>query len=352
MANKKISDLTNMSGSASIDRAADFFEVSDTSGPTSYKATPNFILGITGSPLGTSDTQNVTNKTLDNTNTITAKDNLFTLQDGADTTKQAQFQLSGITASTTRTYTLPDVTDTIVTLTATQTLTNKTMTSPTLNTPTIVNPTLTVDTVSEFTGANGVTVDGMNIKDGKLNTNNSVVTANITNDAVTDDKLDYPRWYQEIARTTLGVAGDTITVSSIPARSYLAIVISIIATGGTIDSGLKFNNDSGANYSQAGSSNGAAYADSVSAANIPLEPGALAQNWHGIIYSTNFAAQEKIGYHKIVQSGGAGAAVAPDFRDAFNKWANTSAQINRVDVINTGTGDFAIGSEVIVLGHD
>jgi len=46
------------------------------------------------------------------------------------------------------------------------------------NTPTLVTPK--VDTINEATGANGVTVDGLNIKDGKLNTNDSVLTTHLT----------------------------------------------------------------------------------------------------------------------------------------------------------------------------
>lgn len=76
----------------------------------------------------------------------------------------------------------------VVGTTDSQTLTNKTLTSPTINSPVIVNPTLQTDSILEYTAANGVTVDSLNIKDGKLNTNNSVVTANITADAVTDTK--------------------------------------------------------------------------------------------------------------------------------------------------------------------
>lgn len=62
-------------------------------------------------------------------------------------------------------------TGTIVGTTDTQTLTNKTLTSPTINTPVINNPNLNTDTISEFTSAAGVTIDGMLVKDGKVGDN-------------------------------------------------------------------------------------------------------------------------------------------------------------------------------------
>jgi len=46
-----------------------------------------------------------------------------------------------------------------------------------------------VDTIQENTSANGITVDGLNIKDSKLVTANSVVTTNITDANVTLAKL-------------------------------------------------------------------------------------------------------------------------------------------------------------------
>lgn len=70
-----------------------------------------------------------------NGSTITVKDANFTLQDDVDTTKQAQFQLSGISASTTRTLTLPNANTTLVGTGTTDTLTNKTLTSPVLSGP-------------------------------------------------------------------------------------------------------------------------------------------------------------------------------------------------------------------------
>ena len=46
-----------------------------------------------------------------------------------------------------------------------------------------------VDTIQEKTSANGITVDGLNIKDSKLVTANSVVAANITADAIDATKI-------------------------------------------------------------------------------------------------------------------------------------------------------------------
>jgi hypothetical protein len=57
-------------------------------------------------------------------------DSGFTLQDNVDPTKQLQFQLSGLSAATTRTLTVPDANTTIVGTDTTETLSNKTIASP------------------------------------------------------------------------------------------------------------------------------------------------------------------------------------------------------------------------------
>lgn len=73
--------------------------------------------------------ETLSNKTLDNSNVVTAKAANLTIQDGTDTTKQAKFVASGITTGTTRSYTLPNASDTLAVLATAQTLTNKTFDS-------------------------------------------------------------------------------------------------------------------------------------------------------------------------------------------------------------------------------
>lgn len=67
-----------------------------------------------GTVLTTNSTATVSNKTLGNSNIATLRDDRFTLQDSGDTTKQGVFELSGLTTATTRTYTLPDASGTLL----------------------------------------------------------------------------------------------------------------------------------------------------------------------------------------------------------------------------------------------
>lgn len=72
---------------------------------------------------------------------------------------------------------------TIVGTTDSQTLTNKTLTSPTINTAIINNPTLNTNTISEFTAAAGVTIDGVLLKDSKINAS-YLTDSSITNSQI------------------------------------------------------------------------------------------------------------------------------------------------------------------------
>lgn len=164
MANKTINDYSAATG---IDASVDYLLIEQSG--VYNKINRNTLMGVSGTPADISTSQTLTNKVVGNTNSVTQKDGTFTLQNTADTTKQAKFSLSGITTGTTRTFTLPDASDTIVTLGATQTLTNKTLTSPTVNSPTITNATISADSLTGYTVSNNGTVYGMSVTGGVLN---------------------------------------------------------------------------------------------------------------------------------------------------------------------------------------
>lgn len=172
-----------------IDATADYFLIDPASTGNYLKINRNVALGITGNPLGHTDTQVVSNKTLNVTNTITAKDSLLTLQNVADLTKQVNFSLAGITTGTTRTITLPNRSDTLVTLGGTETLTAKTLTSPTITGGSLDNTTITVDSISGHTVGTTVTVGGVQMANGIVATTGAVNTNSIAAGAVVPNSL-------------------------------------------------------------------------------------------------------------------------------------------------------------------
>lgn len=174
---------------SAISATSDYLLIDPASTGNYNKITRNVLLGITGSPLGSSDTQTITNKTIGVTNTVTALDSTFSIVDNGDNTKVAQFQASGISTGTTRTYTLPNVSDTLVGKTTTDTLTNKTLTSPAISGGTIDNSTITVDSISGHTTSTVVTVGGVQMNNGTIGTSGAVTGTSIAAGAVTPNSL-------------------------------------------------------------------------------------------------------------------------------------------------------------------
>lgn len=157
--------------------------------------------------------------------------------------------------------------------------------------------------------------------------------------------------YLEIARAELSVAGDTLAVTNIPARKYLKFEASLIDTGGTLSARINFNGDASSNYARRRSEDGAAETTATSDATL-FASNAVAQRMFLQVEVINIAGQEKLAYIRVVTRNAAGAGSIPVRTEAAGKWVNTSVQIDRIDITNGGTGDFAIGSEIVVYGHD
>lgn len=218
MANSKISSLVNYT---TPDAVNDVIPIVDTANTQTKKITRNNLLGITGAPLGTTDSQTVSNKTLGNTNTVTVKASLLTLQDQTDTTKQLNFLLSGITTATTRTLTVPNANDTLVGRATVDTLTNKTITGPTITGGSIDNTTVTVDTVSGHTSANTGTVYGVAVTSG------TIAAAALASGSVTNPKIAVGA----VDGTQLATSAITLGYAQITADVTTASATAVQATG-------------------------------------------------------------------------------------------------------------------------
>jgi len=221
------SGATALPVAVSIDGSQDFLPIYTASALATQAISRNTLLGVTGQPADLTTSQTLQNKTIDNTNTFSIKDSLFTLQDDGDTTKRAQFQLSGITTATTRTYTLPDASTTLVGTGVSQTLTNKTLTSPTINSPTITNASITADTLAGYTAATTGSVYGISVTTGAISSALSLTSTLSVRGAVT-------------LSNTLGVTGATTLSSTLSTTGQVSVQTSTAPpAAGATTSGIK-----------------------------------------------------------------------------------------------------------------
>lgn len=156
--------------------------------------------------------------------------------------------------------------------------------------------------------------------------------------------------FVEIGRTTLGSTTSAIDVSSLPAKKYLRLFIFGIPTGGTGGAALQFNGDTSTNYAQRTHFDGTSASNST-AANGGTGAGLFSNPFIMIVDVLNIANQEKLCSYQLAIRAAAGNNVPSAGYGTF-KWINTASQINRVTLPDIGTGDWAAGSEIVVLGHD
>jgi len=223
-------------------------------------------------------------------------------------------------------------------------------------------------TISPSQSSDGETIDAADINtpvnqlaaviNGNIETANlanaAVTTAKLANTAVTAPKIDFGGsgagvWWEEIGRLTLTSAGDTLSISSLPARNHLKIMATALNSG-QINMRIRFNGDTGTNYADWSSSDGGAWSGNVSQTSMVVGA-TVSANQCCSFDVLNILAQAKLIAGQGIGQNGA-ASSRPTSFDFRGKWVNTSAQISQVDLVNTGTGDFAIGSELIILGHN
>jgi len=150
--------------------------------------------------------------------------------------------------------------------------------------------------------------------------------------------------------TTLGSAGSTITVSSIPDSVFYKCLIYTPNGSGTIHNiTTRFNSDTGSNYADRVSNSGGG--DVTHNLTYMIVDAASADCFH-ISYLLNIATEEKLQIGFSVDQSSTGAGTAPVRREIVGKWVNTSNAITSAVVNNGGGGDFDTNSNITVLGSD
>jgi hypothetical protein len=155
----------------------------------------------------------------------------------------------------------------------------------------------------------------------------------------------------EVGRTTLACAGDTITVSCLADKRYYMVLTDIIPCGNVREI-MRVNSAAGTSYSHRDSANGAADAIKTSRCSLEFGKNSEATTAFSVGYWSNLSSHEKTWINHEVRSNTAGASNAPTRSEHVGKWTNTCNAINRFDVINDQGGDFAAGSEVVILAWD
>jgi hypothetical protein len=159
----------------------------------------------------------------------------------------------------------------------------------------------------------------------------------------------------EVGRTTLGSAGDTIEVGSIPDKRYYKVLWNGNPSGNLDDIHLTLGNstiDTGSNYARRLCNNGGSEETAINQSSIDIDRNNGAYDRFGVMYIANLSGKEKLVMSNRVHSYTTGSGTAPLRCESVGKWANTSNPLDILRLTNVGTGDFAIGSEVVVLGWD
>ena len=176
---------------------------------------------------------------------ITIDDATFNIPNTSDGTKKIAFSAAQIPAGTTRTFVFPDpgATDTLVTLTAIQTLTNKTLVSPTFtgnlsgvsltlsgNLQVDNNTTLGSSNIDTLTVAATSTFNG-NLTTNGTTTSNGLTTHNANVRLTTNQALEQFNQL-EFYSTTLnsGAGGTTVTLRGDESSGYLGFSLTYYDT--------------------------------------------------------------------------------------------------------------------------
>jgi hypothetical protein len=142
-------------------------------------------------------------------------------------------------------------------------------------------------------------------------------------------------FWEELASVDLsGGDASSLSTGTITAKKYLWVQFLVEVDTTNDDCYVRFNSDTGSNYSWRRSTEGGA--DSTSTSKTSWDPEGSLQTSQPMfvnMFVVNNTSNEKLGIAHTIRSNTAGAGNAPSRREWVGKWANTSNQITNVSLV-------------------
>ena len=159
-------------------------------------------------------------------------------------------------------------------------------------------------------------------------------------------------FWEELGQKTLDEVGDTIDSGTFTTKKYLWF--EAWTEGDNTEATFRFNNIATATYATRRNNDGSTGSGNnhinQNQAKCNASGDALAGTYtSGFVY--NVADQEKICMTTQIANEATGSG-KPRRATSTTKWVETTNPITSVQIFNTSTGDFAIGSRIRVWGHD
>jgi hypothetical protein len=173
-----------------------------------------------------------------------------------------------------------------------------------------------------------------------------------------DSDTHTTNFWEELASVELSCAANSLSTGTFTAKKYLWVQFHIPSSSAANNYNMRVGNatiDTGSNYSFRYNTNGAADGTAVTQDTIKTSwNGASGSEWAFTnMFIINNSANEKLFISHTNRNYTAGAGAAPDRHEVVGKWANTSSQINIIDIYHqTGAATLGAGTIMKVWGSD
>ena len=164
-------------------------------------------------------------------------------------------------------------------------------------------------------------------------------------------------WQKDGTPDTLTSAGDVLEITDLNGLKFMFSMAHILFDSNSVVPRFTFNSVGGTNYSDRNSLNGitpdATNDDEPDSQTLIQTLDTSGEVGFIINYGINIQTEEKLNICFTVDNDpGTGAGSAPNRRKKVWKFANTADLITTIECDNTGTGDYAIDTNLSVLSTD